>query len=142
VTSPICVDASVVVRLVTGQERAEAVRDRFAGWYAAGRPLIAPALFGCEVANGLHRYVAAGAMSFEDARAALGAALDLGVEIIQHPAVHTRALVLAHQLGMPAVYDAHYLAVAEARDAVLYTLDVPLVRLAAAAGIAAEEVTK
>jgi len=44
VTSPICVDASAVIRLVTGFELADAIHEVFEDGVASGRSLVAPAL--------------------------------------------------------------------------------------------------
>ncbi len=136
-TSPICPDAGVVIRLVTGFEHAEAVRASFEDAVASGRRLVAPALFGFEVANGLHRYVMAGTLTSSEARAALEAALTLGIEIVNSPALHARALAIAEQLGMAAAYDAHYLAVAESQSADLLTVDRRLAGWAERLGVPA-----
>ena len=137
-TSPICVDASVVIRLVTGSADAEVVRERFARWIATGRPLVAPALFAFEVANGLYRYAVAGALTDGQAQEALAAALALGIELEPLPSRHARALDIARRLELPATYDAHYLATAEARGATLYTFDARLEGWAKALGVACE----
>ena len=139
-TSPLCPDASVVLGLVTGFDRADAVRAALDEAVEHGGRLVAPALIGYEVANGLHRYVVAGSLTSGEAREALDAALGLGIEAFLDPTLHTRALAIAAELGQAAAYDAHYLAVAEAHAARLLTVDrqlagraerlgVPVVRL-------------
>lgn len=136
VNSPICVDASVVIRLVTGHAHSETVRDRVAHWIATGRRLVAPALFGFEVANGLHRYSVAGELTHDEVREAMAAAMALGIELDRSPTLHARALAIAERLAMPAVYDAHYLATAEAEGAELHTFDGRLAGWAEAMGVA------
>jgi predicted nucleic acid-binding protein len=58
----VVIDASLLVAVVSGDPRADAVSARLAGWLASGEALHAPALTQFEVANGLTRLVAAGAM--------------------------------------------------------------------------------
>jgi predicted nucleic acid-binding protein len=58
----VVVDASLLVSLVANDPRADAVRERFIGWQASGEALHAPALTPYEVANGLTRLVAGGAV--------------------------------------------------------------------------------
>ena len=58
----VVIDASLLVAVVSGDPRADAVGARLAGWLASSEGLHAPALTQFEVANGLTRLVAAGAM--------------------------------------------------------------------------------
>jgi predicted nucleic acid-binding protein len=58
----VVIDASLLVSLVSNDPRAGAVSDRLAGWQASGEVLHAPALTPFEVASGLTRMVAAGAL--------------------------------------------------------------------------------
>ena len=64
----VVLDASLLLALVSGDPRADAASARLAGWLASGEGLHAPALTPFEVASGLTRLVAAGAMwsSFDD----------------------------------------------------------------------------
>ena len=52
----------------------------------------------------------------------------LGVVLHQTPSLHLRALELASQLNQGAVYDAHYLALAESLDCEIWTADQRLYR--------------
>jgi predicted nucleic acid-binding protein len=119
----ICVDASVVVRLVVLGEASRAVTALWRGWLDAEEDLVAPDLLHYEVTNALHRYVAAGALSESDADAALDAALGLGVRLLPGARLHGRAFDIARRLHQPATYDAHYLAAAVQHDAALWTAD-------------------
>lgn len=133
--SPLCLDASVVVRLVTGFDLAGPIHAVLADANVRGRGLVAPALFGFELANALHRYAMSGTLTAIEAREALEAGLALDVDLVHGPALHLRALDIARHLGMTAAYDAHYLAAAEARAAALVTVDQRLASAAERLGI-------
>jgi len=107
-TSLACVDASVIVRLVTQPDN-RVLQDRWEAWQRDGTQLAAPSLLFYEVSNALYRYQQSESMSREQVQAAMDAALALPVEI--HPAtaaLHRAAVRLAAQFGLPAAYDAHY----------------------------------
>jgi predicted nucleic acid-binding protein len=76
-----------------------------------------------KVTNVLYRYQRQGWMKEETVEAALRAALELPIELVNDPTLHLRARALAYQLRLPAAYDAHYLALAERLDASLWTID-------------------
>ena len=120
--SPVCVDAGILVRLVTAQDDGT-VRGLWGRWQEEGRILIAPRLLLYEVTNALHRLRGAGALGDEVTREALGAVLDLPVTIADDPGLHPRAFDLAARFGLPAADDAHYLALAERERAELWTTD-------------------
>ncbi len=125
---PICVDASVVVRLVVDALDSERVHALWTRWQAQGRVLVAPSLLYYEVANALFRYEQAGELTGEEGQQALGAALTLPVELSSGAAVHVEAVLLARRLGLKATYDAHYLALAERLGAEFWTADRRLAR--------------
>jgi len=124
----ICVDASVVVRLVTGGGAEIGDPAVWRDWFAGGDDLIAPTLLFFEVTNALHRYAVQGELLAEEVEEALEAALDLEIRLHRGPDLHRCALRLARRFGLSATYDAHYLAVAERAEAELWTADARLVR--------------
>jgi len=126
--SPICVDASVVVRLVGSGAYESPVVQLWKEWHEAGRPLVAPTLLYYEVSNALRRYVADGELLPEEAAETLDAALGLDVALHGDGDLHRRALALAERLSLPAAYDAHYLALAERLGAEFWTADRRLIR--------------
>ena len=58
--SSVCVDASLVVRVVTAGIWAAPLRDIWAKWRERGQTVAAPMLLYYEVTNALYRYVAHG----------------------------------------------------------------------------------
>ena len=80
----VILDASLLVAVVSGDPRADAVGARLAGWLASGETLHAPALTPFEVANGLTRLAAAGAMPEDRVEPAWQAIQELPVRLAAH----------------------------------------------------------
>jgi len=124
--SSVCVDASLVVRLVADPSD-KRVRSLWEEWDAEKRPFWAPTLLYFEVSNALYRYQRAGMMSASSVRLALTAALSLPVQLYGEETLHSQALDLAERFSLPAVYDAHYLAVAQHLGAEFWSSDRKLI---------------
>lgn len=119
----ICVDASLVVRLVTRGATDETLVQTWTSWLHQGERLVAPTLLHFEVTNAIHRYRVAGELSPTQAAEVLDAALGLEIELRASAELHRRALTLARRFARQATYDAHYLAVAEETGADFWTGD-------------------
>ncbi len=89
--SPVCVDASFVVRLLQAQSDAEPAVRLYRSWMEDGRRLVAPTLLYYEVANALYRYAAHGYLRFEGVEALMEQAFRLGIALYGDPALHLRA---------------------------------------------------
>lgn len=121
------VDASIVVTILADAEHA--------GWAEAqlatrggDRSLWVPHLIDAEVGQALRRRVAAGRLDDGRADAALLDLSRMPLRRIDHVGLVHRAWQLRHNLSF---YDALYVALAEALDAPLITLDRRLARAAA-----------
>jgi predicted nucleic acid-binding protein len=127
----IVVDASVVAAaLITGSTEG--------GWceaLLAREPLAAPAILQAEVANVLRRAARTTEISSDVASLAHALLLELEVELFPYRPVAERIWALRENLS---TYDAWYVALAEALDAPLATLDL---RLGRAPGIACEVIS-
>lgn len=121
-SSPVCCDASIVVRLITGADGG-AAGDLWARWRTEGRQVIAPVLLRYEVANAFHRLLYAGRASEAGATEYLQTALALPIDYRDDTALHRRAVEIARRFNRPAAYDAHYLAVAQEAGAEFWTTD-------------------
>ena len=124
--SPVCVDASVVVKLVASHEDT-VIQDLWERWSRDGCQIVAPALLFYEVPNAVYHAVKYGTVSEMAAVDALQAALSLPIQVHTQPDLHQRALLIAQRFGLPATYDAHYLALAELYGAEMWTADRRLV---------------
>jgi len=126
-SSWLCVDANLVIHLV-----ADPADKSIQSWWeqrdSEGRQLAAPTLLPYEVANALYRYQRLGYISTSAVELAFKAALALPLELHGEPDLHWRALELANRLSLPAVYDAHYLALAELLEGEFWTADRGLAR--------------
>jgi predicted nucleic acid-binding protein len=130
----VVLDASLLVALVSGDPRADAVSARLAAWLASGEGLHAPALTPFEVASGLTRLVAAGAMPNDHVEPAWQAVQELPVTY--HPLWDGVSVAsLARRLERQSAYDAAYVALAHELDGVCWTLDGRLVRNATRLGL-------
>ncbi len=121
--SPICVDASLVVKLVFPEEYADRARALWAEWDRQGVERFAPALWGYEVASVVRKYGYRGLLTPEEEDQALRLLLGLPVQLVDMSALHRHAWALARELGMPVTYDAHYLLLAQALGAEFWTGD-------------------
>ena len=130
----VVLDASLLVAVVSGDPRADAVSARLAGWLASGETLHAPALTPFEVASGLTRLVAAGAMPEGRVEPAWQAIQELPVT---YQPLRDGSLVvsLARRLERQSAYDAAYLALAQNLDGEYWTLDGRLARNATRLGL-------
>ncbi len=127
-TPPVCVDASVVVRLLVPAPGSDAVAALWQQWMAERRRILAPSLLGYEVTNALRRYEVLGSLTPDEVSDALDIYRSLGLVHVDDPALHAEALKLARRHGLKAAYDAHYLGLARRYGAELYTADACLVQ--------------
>ena len=121
--SPICVDVSFVLELVTSGGYRPAVVQLWSGWHESGRPLAAPTLLHYEASHALARYIARGELLPDEAAQALEAVLGLGITLYDDADLHRQALDLAGRLSLPTTHAAHYLALAERLGAEFWTAD-------------------
>ena len=122
-SSPVCIDANLVVIIVTPEAQRPAVLRLWESWLEQGRELVAPRLLTYEVTAALWRKVWRGLLPQEEAQRAVKAALDIGVTLLDPPGLSERAFELAAHFRRPAAYDAHYLALAERLSCPFWTAD-------------------
>lgn len=124
----ICIDANVVVGLVSIESPDSPYKQLWTQWEESEYKVVAPTLIYYEVSNAFHRLTIAGELLPERASQAMEAALSLDIKISGDLAMHRRALNLASSLQLPATYDAHYLALSEQLSAQFWTADRRLFR--------------
>jgi len=125
----ICVDASVAVKWLWAEELSDVAHALFQAIQAANEPIVAPPLLPIEIPNVIYRRTRAADGPTRDEAAKLLARF-LAFPIVLHnpTGLHERALAFAHVHGLPAAYDAHYLALADMLGCALRTDDRRLVR--------------
>lgn len=124
------VDASLAARWLLDEDNSDRARALTWMWADDGTVPVAPHLLPVEVANVLHRRVVRGDLNLEMAVRLVGTLLSSGVELRESPQIHVRALELASELRQGAVYDSHYLALAESLGCDLWTADERFFRAA------------
>ena len=113
----IVVDASALLEVLLRTPAAKSVETRL---FAPNQTLHAPHLLDVEVAQVIRRYAANGDINGERGRAAVADLADLPLQRYPHVLFLPRIWGLRHSL---TAYDAAYVALAEALDAVLLTRD-------------------
>jgi predicted nucleic acid-binding protein len=122
------VDASVALKWVLPEPGTAEARAFLARAGEERATLLAPELLWAEVAGVLwKKATSANGLSYREARAALRVLLRSPIAVVSHVPLADTALQLGLALGITA-YDSMYLALAEARDAVLVTFDTRLAR--------------
>ena len=129
-SSSVCVDASLVVRLVT-EPRNRELQSVWRRWSDDELEPVAPTLIYFEVANAVYRLEKHGLIKAASANAALEAALALPVTLVSDHALHHQAIRLASRFALSACYDAHYLALADRLGVELWTCDAKLAQAVA-----------
>jgi predicted nucleic acid-binding protein len=124
----ICVDSSVAAKWVLPEEHSGQALNLYQQVTQAGHEVVAPLLFPIEVGNILRQRVRRGLLTSEDATRALDRFLEFPLRLAAPSHPHRRALALANQHDLPAVYDAYYLALAQELEVKLWTADRRLLR--------------
>ena len=119
----VVVDASLAFKWLVREEHTDKAFAILQSWNSQDIRPAAPSLMAFETANALHRRVVRGELTIEVAVDLIESLMASGLELHESPNLHVRALELASQLGQGAVYDSHYLALAETLDCDLWTAD-------------------
>lgn len=124
----ICADASVAAKWSFVEEYSGEARALLRDALAQQEPIVAPPLLPSEVANIIRQRMRQGQVQLDEARALLAQFLALPISLQTPQTLYDQSLVLADQHNLPAVYDAHYVALAELLGATLWTADQRLLR--------------
>jgi predicted nucleic acid-binding protein len=121
----VVVDASLALKWVLDEPDSQTAVILLDQWTDEGMSVIAPALFTHEVTNTLYRQVVAGKLAYEEAKQGLTELFSIGVllKFSLYEDISTQAMEFAHQLNLPATYDAHYLALALHENCEYWTAD-------------------
>ena len=125
-TSCIVVDTSVAIKWAVKEEDSHIALALLSEWTDKGLIILAPGLLSYETTNVLHQRVRKGRLSLGEAQEALSEIIfDLiTFDFADTPDLCTRAIQLAQQFGLPAAYDAQYLALAENKACEYWTADL------------------
>jgi predicted nucleic acid-binding protein len=120
---PVCPDANIIVRWMVPQQVDPDVGDLVESWIEGGTELVGPALLYSEVTSVIRQQVYRGNLEADDGDQLLGLFLRLGITRVDDARLYRRAYELATKYGHARAYDAHYLAVAEREQCLLWTAD-------------------
>lgn len=111
----LCLDASVLVKVLTPEDRSEAARQLYErALHGIGRVrLVAPVWAWAEVGSVLLKKVRQGHLTSDEADALWRTFAGMLVEFVDGPELRRRAWEIAQQHGLPTLYDAAFLACTE-----------------------------
>jgi predicted nucleic acid-binding protein len=120
---PICIDASLALKLVLAEPDSPAARCLWAEWEEQEVDVVSPSLWAYEVTSVIRNKVHRGKITSDEGERAFATIHKLGVRLIVPPDLHERAWEIAKRLNRPAAYDAHYLTLAQTLDCEFWTAD-------------------
>jgi predicted nucleic acid-binding protein len=121
--SQVCVDASLVLKLILVEADSVLAHQLWSTWIDTGVEVVAPPLFAFEGTSVLCSKVYRGLISPEEADLMFTALHLLGVRLLYPEGLHQRAWELARRFNRPQAYDSHYLALAEMLGLEFWTAD-------------------
>ena len=123
--SCIVVDTSVAIKWAVKEEDSPIALALLSEWTNKELIILAPGLLSYETTNVLHQRVRKGRLSSGEAQEALREIIFnlITFDFTYTPDLCTRAIQLAQQFGLPATYDAQYLALAESKACEFWTAD-------------------
>ncbi len=121
--SPVCVDASLLIRTLVPDAYSRNCETLLAGWLETDTRLIAPALLAFEVTATLRRLVYQRVISPEHGETAFAAFQRIPVRLSHRQPIFPLAWDLAKQLNRPRAYDTAYLATAQLSRCEFWTAD-------------------
>jgi predicted nucleic acid-binding protein len=119
----VVLDASVAVKLVLEEAYSQQAEALYQQTLLARQLVVAPPLLRAEVGNAIYQQQRRGTISPEEAEDALQRFLALSIEPQEPDGLYTHAYALALQLSLPSLYDATYVALAQALGLELWTAD-------------------
>jgi predicted nucleic acid-binding protein len=118
-----CIDANFVVKLVNNPSETSPYLALWDQWEQNQTQIISPTLLCYEVTNVFHRMRRAEQLQNKEAQKSLSNALNLPIRFYDDHLLYQQAFEIAQKFNLSAAYDAHYLALAQRFQAVLYTGD-------------------
>ena len=124
----VVVDASLALKWVLSEPDSSAAITLLAKWNTENTEVVAPALFAYEATNILYRQVVTGKLTYDETKKLLIKLFSIGIvlDFSHYNDISTQAMEFCHRFGLPAAYDAHYLALAERKRCEYWTADTRL----------------
>jgi len=126
----VCIDACVAVKWFLGDEEGSAAALQLLYQFGAGKiRLVVPSLFHYEVANALHVAQQRGRVSLSAVLQATAALESINLAVVPISGMLDSFVAIAQRYGI-AVYDAAYIATAEAESTTLVSCDKKVLAIA------------
>ena len=125
----VCVDASLAVKWLVDEEESEPALAILESWLSGGVTIVAPTLLMYEVPSVLRKLVVHEKLTPERAWEGFQHLGAVGIQIESPAELFTRAWEISGQFGLPTIYDAAYVALAEIKGCPLCTCDRRLLRV-------------
>lgn len=122
-SSVVCVDASLLLKLVIPEPHSEEAHMLWQGWIRNAIRRVAPRLLRYEVTGVLRKKVYRKLLTDSEAEVAFERAMAFKIELLDPADLHRRAWEMARSLNQPTAYDSHYLALAEILSCPFWTGD-------------------
>ena len=119
----VVVDASVAVKWLVREVYSDLAESLTRTWLRQGTRIVVPYLMLVEVSNALYQKARQGEIALDAAAGLVENLVSKDITLWETSGLHSRALELAATLNQPAIYDAHYLALAEIMGCDLWTAD-------------------
>jgi predicted nucleic acid-binding protein len=121
--SPICVDASFVLKLFLPENDSDKAHWLWSTWLGEDAEIVAPYHLAYETVSVLRNNVHSQTISAEKGELAFEAFLSQMIRLLHPPNIVERAWSLAAQFQRPTAYDAYYVALADLLGCELWTAD-------------------
>src|SRR2546421_11329293 len=121
----VVVDTSIVIKWVLDEPDSYIASALLSKWFSEGITMLAPVLLIYELTNVLHQRVRKSDITLDRSKQLLANVFLKALEFddSQDRNLSARAMEFAHRFGLPAAYDAHYLALAERENCEYWTAD-------------------
>jgi len=121
--SPVCIDASLIVRILVPGPFSQEAESLLSAWLEEDTPLIAPALLAFEVTSTLRRMVYLQALRPERGEEAFTQFQRIPIRLSHRKGIFPLAWQLAQQFNRSRAYDTSYLALAQLNTCEFWTAD-------------------
>lgn len=121
--TPVCVDASLALKLVLLEDDSDRAEALWANWITQDITVIAPYLLAYEVSSVIRNKIYCGKITSEDGDLAFAKLHAQGIVLLHPKELAPTAWDLARQFNRPTAYDSQYLALAQILDCELWTAD-------------------
>ena len=124
----ICVDASLAAKWIFPEDYSDKALALVTQSAQMGERVVAPALLSIEVTNIIRQRMLRDHLTLDEAKKLLEQFFAFAISITAPAALSETALTVADAHRLPAVYDAHYVALAQLLGCELWTNDRRLLR--------------